>query len=284
MVDIKENEGNIVSNRDSINLKNVEKVAMRKNQVIAISNNKGGVGKTTTALNIGGGFAHLGLKVLLIDLDGQANLSSSLGVPPDLHPHVGHVMLEEARIQDVIQTRGSVDILPSAFELVNQVDRIKNEVGANLLLDNALKPMRKRYDRILIDCPPSLDILTLNALTAADAYIVPMMAEFYSHLALDKMIRSVDKLRSRGANPDLQLAGVLFTRHSKAGRTLIGRQIVESTRQAIKDHVFQNVIRDNVALVECVSAHQTIFEYDGESAGAKDYMKICKEILENEES
>ncbi len=244
--------------------------------VIAISIHKGGTGKTTTALNLAAALREQGKKVLLIDLDSQCNLTSTLGLSEDSEKNVARWLLEQYSFKDVVQHRLGMDIIPAAYELVSREADILSEAGAETLLRGQLKALRKQYDYIILDCPPSLGIMTANALVAADQYVIPMLAATYSYIALDKMLKTVEKIKRR-MNENLELAGVLFTQHSQNARTVLGKGIVDATKDQVK--VFHTAIRTNKALDEAVHAKQDIFTYNKETSGAADYMQFSKELL-----
>lgn len=169
-----------------------------------------------------------------------------------------------------------MDIIPAAYELVARESDILAESGSESLLKLQLKKIRKQYDFIILDCPPSLGIMTANALVAADSYLIPMLASTYSYQALEKMLKTVDKIKRR-MNENLKLAGVLFTQHSQNSRTLLGKSIVDSTKEQVK--VFDTYIRTNKALDEAAHSQQDIFTYSIESSGATDYMNLSKELI-----
>ena len=169
-----------------------------------------------------------------------------------------------------------MDVIPSAHDLVVTEKEILNEIGCEQILKNILSPLRERYDYMLIDCPPSLGIFTVNALIASDYYISPMLAQTFSYDALTKTQQIVGKVQAR-LNPRLQLAGVLFTQHSSNARTILGQGIERQVRNQVK--VFKTTIRTNVALVEAVHQKKHIFEYAPESAGAIDYLALSTEVI-----
>ncbi|MDJ1470280.1 ParA family protein [Xanthocytophaga flava] len=246
-----------------------------KQMIIAISIHKGGTGKTTTAFSLGAAFVKQGKKVLLIDLDAQCNLTTTCGINPLLENNVGRWLLEMFSFSEVVQSKLGMDIIPAAYELVSRESDIIKEQGSDSLLKYALQEIKEEYDYIILDCPPSLGIMTTNALVAADKYIIPMLAATYSYEALGKMQNTIEKIKRR-MNPSLELAGVLFTNSSTHDRTLLGKSIREATAQQVK--VFQTSIRTNKALDEAANAKQAIFDYDPDSTGAKDYLKLAEEI------
>lgn len=244
--------------------------------IIAIATHKGGVGKTTTTLNLGAALREQKKKVMLIDLDGQCNLTTSFGLNPNNPSSVGRVLSGQLSIKEIVKRVNGIDVVPSAYDLVT-MEKGLTDVD---LLETALEQEKKNYDYILIDCPPSLGIMTLNALVCADYYLIPCLAETYSYDAINKLNETVAKLRKK-FNPSLKLAGVLFVMHSLRQKTMLGRKIQAAVEDSLP--TFKTAIRNNIALVECVNYQQDVFLYDREnktkSNGATDYLNLSNEIV-----
>ena len=243
--------------------------------VIALLNHKGGVGKTTCTINIGAGMVEMGKKVLLIDLDPQANLTLSLGIPR--HPNtIYEAMRAEAPLVPYTAKEG-LDIVISTLDLSGAEMELINEAGREQVLRELIEPLRDRYDYIFIDCPPSLGLLTLNALTASDIIYIPLQTEFLALQGLAKIKQVIDKVKLR-LNKDLHIGGVIATMYDS--RKVLNREVVATILKYFGDIVFKTMIRDNVALAEAPSKRMDIFTYSPNSPGAEDYVELCKEILE----
>lgn len=246
---------------------------MRK---IAFTNQKGGVGKTTTAINAGAGLSKMGYKVLLVDMDPQANLTYSLKLHTNrLDKNVYHVLKGLSSVDEVIMKHNDFDILPSSIELSGAEMELVNEPARELLLRDALSEIEGKYDFVLLDCPPNLGLLTLNAFTAADELIIVLQSEYLALHGLSKLMDVIKVIQKR-LNKKLKVEGIVCTLYDN--RKNLNREVVGHIRDYFGSKVFNTVIRDNVALAEAPSHHKTIFEYDGDSNGAKDYMMLAKEI------
>lgn len=245
--------------------------------VFTIINNKGGTGKTTTALNLGAALAKKRKKVLLIDLDGQANLTSSVGVY-DVKQHIGDVLIGNASIPEVIVKKKKKIIVPSSDQLLDYEYQVNNEPGREYLLKEALNGTYKDYDYVIIDCAPNLGIYSLNSLVAADYFIVPMQAENFAFIGLDKILQVAGKVKKR-LNQQLELAGILIVR--QAQKTKFSQAVISNIgmNDSLKDKLFDNIIRQDISLMESTAFGQTIFEYAPESRGAKDYTDFAIEII-----
>ena len=250
-------------------------------RIIALTNQKGGTGKTTSALNIGTGLASLQKKVLLVDLDPQANLTYSLGVEADkIDKTIYELLTGKATASEVMVTKYGVDLIPSNIELSGAEIELSGVAGRELLLKEALSNLRG-YDYLLIDCPPSLGLLTLNGLTTAKEIFIPLQAEYLSLQGMSKLLQTVDIVKKR-LNPRLEITGIIATLYDHRRR--LNREVVEKIQGYFGDKLFKTVIRDNVALAEAPSYGQDIFSYNKRSHGSQDYLKLCKEIVKKEEA
>lgn len=246
---------------------------MRK---IAFTNQKGGVGKTTTTINTGAGLSKIGYKVLLVDMDPQANLTYSLKIHSSkMKQNIYHVLKGQCDVQDVILPHGEFDLLPASIELSGAEMELVNEPAREQILRTALQDVQDQYDFILLDCPPNLGLLTLNAFTAADELVIVLQSEYLALHGLSKLMDLI-KIVQKRLNPDLKVEGIVCTLYDK--RKNLNREVVGHIKEHFGSKVFNTLIRDNIALAEAPSHHKTIFEYDSQSYGAQDYMELAKEI------
>jgi chromosome partitioning protein len=245
-------------------------------KVISISNHKGGVGKTTSAINIGAGLNKLKKKVLLIDLDPQANLSQSLGVIEPERTIYGAIRGEYS-LQPIEILKG-LDLIPSTLDLSGAEIEMSGEAGREYILKDLIEPLRASYDFIIIDSPPSLGLLTINAFTASDSILIPLQAQYLALQGLTKLIEVVDKIKRR-LNKELEIGGVFITQYDS--RKVLNRDVAETIKAHFKDEVFKTKIRDNIALAEAPANGLDIFRYNPKSYGAEDYLSLSKEILKN---
>jgi chromosome partitioning protein len=241
--------------------------------IIAIINHKGGVGKTTTTLNLGKALSLCGKKTLIIDIDPQANLSQSIGVE-EPENHVYQAMIENTPLS-IINLSENFDLIPADLDLSEAELKLQNDVNGFFKLRNILKNAKSTYDFILIDCPPSLGILTTNALIAATHILVVVQSEYLAVKGLQTILKLVESVREN-LNPDLEVAGMLITQLNK---TIFRQNIADTLRNIYQGKVFQTSIRQNISLAEASSVGQDIFSYSSKSAGAEDYMNLAKEIL-----
>ena len=242
--------------------------------IVAVSNHKGGVGKTTSTINIGFGLQKLKKRVLLIDLDPQANLSQSLGVQNPTQSIYG--VLKRLYPAAPIAVVTNLDIIPSTIDLSGVEIELSSEIGREFVLKEVIEPIKNNYDYILIDCPPSLGLLTINAFTTANEVLIPLQAEYLALQGLSKMVDVIAKIQKL-LNPVLLIGGVFVTQFDS--RKVLNRNIVESIEGYFTHNVFNTRIRDNIALAEAPSACLDIFRYEPESKGAADYLALCKEII-----
>ena len=248
-------------------------------KVISLLNHKGGVGKTTSTISIGAALVKLGKRVLLLDLDPQANLTLSLGISRQKHT-IYEALRGEGELAPV-NIKENLDVIPSTLDLSGAEMELINEAGREFILRELFEPLQTEYDYILIDCPPSLGLLTLNALTSSDHVIIPLQTEFLALQGLTKIKQVVDKVRFR-LNKKLTIAGVVATMYDN--RKVLNRDVVDTIRKYFGDKVFNTLVRDNVSLAEAPAARQDIFEYNEKSNGAEDYLELSKEIINRVES
>ncbi|MEN3322886.1 AAA family ATPase [Mariniflexile soesokkakense] len=248
-------------------------------KIIAIANQKGGVGKTTTSINLAASLGVLEKKVLLIDADPQANATSGIGIDVE-NVEIGTYQLLEhssSAREAIIKTETpNLDLIPAHIDLVAIEIELVDKEAREYMLKKALQEIKDDYDYILIDCAPSLGLLTLNALTAADAVIIPIQCEYFALEGLGKLlntIKSVQKIH----NPDLDIEGLLLTMYDS--RLRLSNQVVEEVQKHFNDMVFQTIIQRNVKLSEAPSFGESIINYDAASKGASNYLSLAKEII-----
>ena len=253
-------------------------------RVFAIANQKGGVGKTTTAINLAAALAANDIRVLVVDSDPQGNATSGLGVSKEpAIPSLYHVLLGDTHAKDAIRS--------TSFEGLDIITADKNLVGSNLeLIDipnreyrlrERLSEIRDAYQFILIDCPPALDLLTLNALIAADSVLVPIQCEFFALEGVSELMDTIDRIRESFQHP-LAIEGILLTMYDD--RTNLTRQVAADLRDFFKDEVFRTIIPRSIRLAEAPSFGKPILTYDPRSKGAESYIKLAKEILDHEQT
>ncbi len=247
--------------------------------IISLLNHKGGVGKTTSAMNIGAGLVELGKRVLLIDLDPQANLTLALGIPRQPSSMYEAMRGESDLVPFRLKER--LDVVISVLDLSGVEMELINEAGREFLLKELTNPLRDVYDFIIIDCPPSLGLLTLNALTASDTVMIPVQTEFLAMQGLAKIKQVIQKVKLR-LNRQLEIGGVIATMYDS--RKVLNRDVVDTLKKYFGDILFDTLIRDNVALAEAPAQRQDIFEYNRSSSGAEDYLALSKEIIDRTEN
>jgi len=242
--------------------------------IIAISNHKGGVGKTTSTINIGAGLALKGKKVLLVDMDPQANMSQSLGVHD---PEKGiYEALKGTDPLEILKIRKNLFLVPATAGLGGAEVELASEAGREFILKELLDPQRENYDFILIDCPPSLGLLAINAFTAADEIYIPMQAQYLALQGIGKLLGLVDKIKKR-LNPKLEITGIFITQFDR--RKVLNRYVMDTLESHFGNKVFKTRIRNNVALAEAPNEGCDIFTYQPSSNGAFDYQQLVKEIM-----
>lgn len=251
-------------------------------KIIAISNQKGGVGKTTTAINLSAALAYMGKKVLLIDSDAQGNATSGLGINKgDAQDHDTYsVLVENLPIEQAIfkSSRDNLWVVPATINLAGAEMELYNVLQRETLLKKALQPIKNKYDFIIIDCPPALGALTLNAFTASDSVLIPVQCEYYALEGLGQLWNTI-RLVHQHFNKHLQIEGVLLTMLDT--RTNLGAEVVEEVRKYFKEKVYNTIIVRNVRLSEAPSYGQSIIDYDIKSRGAQLYLDLASEVLAN---
>jgi chromosome partitioning protein len=251
-------------------------------KTIAIANQKGGVGKTTTSVNLSACLAAEKKKVLLVDVDPQGNATSGYGVDKSkIERSIYNVLVDGLPIKEAIQktTFENLHILPATIELAGAEVELVSAISRETKLKRAIDQIKENYDYVIIDCPPSLGLLTLNSLTAADSVLMPIQCEFYALEGVSQLMNTV-KLVQQNLNSDLTLEGVLLTMYDS--RTKLSMQVAEEVKNHFQERVYQTVIPRNVRLSEAPSYGQPIIEYDPKSKGAEVYRALAKEVIANE--
>jgi chromosome partitioning protein len=249
-------------------------------QIIAIANQKGGVGKTTTAVNLSAWLSILGCKVMLVDIDPQGNATSGIGVGKDtLEYSIYDLILGNSEIQSVkkVNILERLDLIPSSIELAGAEIEMVGIKNREYLLKNILEKEKSQYDYIIIDCPPSLGLLTINALVSANSIIVPLQCEYYALEGLGQLMNTI-KLVQQSLNKDLLIKGVVLTMFD--GRTNLSIQVVEEVKKHFRKEVYRTIIPRNVSLSEAPSHGKPIVVYDPRSRGAEVYMDLAREVLQ----
>lgn len=249
-------------------------------RIVAIANQKGGVGKTTTAINLGASLAVAEQRTLIVDIDPQGNATSGLGVEKrDSLPTIYDVLVEERPVGECARRNVHfpfLSLIPSNRDLVGAEIELVDRPGREKILAKALQAIREDYDFVLVDCPPSLGLLTLNTLTAADSVLIPIQCEFYALEGLSQLLNTV-RLVQRGLNPKLEIEGVLLTMYDR--RLNLSKQVADEAREYFGAKVFETSIPRNVRLAEAPSFGQPIVTYDVLSAGAQSYLSLAQELL-----
>lgn len=251
-------------------------------RIIAIANQKGGVGKTTTSVNLSACLAHIGKKVLLIDSDPQGNATSGVGINKgDVQDCIYSILIDDVPAQDVILQTDieNLDIIPATISLAGAEIELVSTISREVRMKHAIQDIKNQYDYIIIDCPPSLGLLTLNALTAADSIIIPVQCEYYALEGLSQLLSTI-RLVQKHLNDSLYIDGVLLTMFD--ARTNLGIQVIEEVKKYFQDKVYRTIIPRNVRLSEAPSHGKPIIMYDTRSKGAEVYLELAKEVVQNE--
>ena len=250
-------------------------------RIIAITNQKGGVGKTTTSINLSAAIAETGKKVLVVDMDPQGNTTSGFGVNKnELENTVYELILEECSLQEAIikNVATNVSLLPANVNLAGAEVDLLDRDDKSFILKKEMDYIADQYDYVIIDCPPSLNMLTINAMTTATSVIVPIQCEYYALEGVSQLIHTINLVRER-LNPELDIDGVVFTMYD--GRTNLSQQVVENVKENLSHHIYKTMIPRNIRLAEAPSYGQPITVYDAKSAGAEAYRELAREVIEH---
>lgn len=251
-------------------------------KIISICNRKGGVGKTATAVNLGAYLAALGKYVLLVDIDPQANATSGVGIiPNNLEKSIYHSLINEIPPEEIIKKTRifGFDILPSSFDLAGATVELVNLKDREYNLSKLLDKVRLNYDYIIIDCPPSFELLTINGLVAADEVIIPVQCEYYSLEGLDQLLRAINLIQEN-LQEDLKIAGLLLTMYDK--KVKFARKIRREVERSFPGYIFGTVIPKDIKLAEAPSLGKAILQHDHKSDGARAYLQLAREVLASE--
>ena len=251
-------------------------------RIIAIANQKGGVGKTTTAINLSACLAEKGQKVLAVDIDPQGNMTSGLGLEKEaVDKTIYDLMIGEATIEDVIykEVIENLDILPTDINLSGAEIELIGTDNKEFIIRNEVHKVKEEYDFIIIDCPPSLSVLTINAMTTADTVLVPIQCEYYALEGLSQLIHTIELVKER-LNPGLEMEGVVFTMYD--ARTNLSLQVVENVKDNLNQTIYKTIIPRNIRLAEAPSYGMPINLYDPKSTGASAYQRLADEVMNRE--
>lgn len=248
-------------------------------RIIAIANQKGGVGKTTTAINLSACLAEKGQKVLAIDMDPQGNMSSGLGLDKNsVEKTIYDLIIGESEVEEVLQKNAleNLDILPANVDLSAAEIELIGIDEKEYIVKKAIEKIKDAYDYVIIDCPPSLSMLTINAMTTADSVLVPIQCEYYALEGLSQLIHTVELVKER-LNPVLEIEGVVFTMYD--ARTNLSLQVVENVKDNLQQNIYKTIIPRNIRLAEAPSYGMPINQYDAKSAGADSYRRLANEVM-----
>ena len=248
-------------------------------RIIAIANQKGGVGKTTSAINLSSSLASMGKKVLSLDMDPQGNMTSGLGVDKDeVEKTVYDLIIGNAEVEECIckDALDNIDVLPSNINLSAAEIELIGVENKEYILKNEIDKIKDNYDFIIIDCPPALSMLTINAMTTADSVIVPIQCEYYALEGLSQLIHTIELVKER-LNPNLEIEGVVFTMYD--ARTNLSLQVVENVKDNLEQNIYKTIIPRNIRLAEAPSYGLPINLYDPKSTGAESYMMLAEEVI-----
>lgn len=265
--------------KDDIIMKCPKERSTKMGRIIAIANQKGGVGKTTTAINLSASLASLGKKVLAIDMDPQGNMSSGLGVDKNEVEKtvydliIGNIGIEECICEEVIE---NLDILPSNIDLSAAEIELIGVDNKEYILRDEVNKVKEKYDFIIIDCPPALSMLTINAMTTSDSVLVPIQCEYYALEGLSQLIHTIELVQER-LNPELEIEGVVFTMYD--ARTNLSLQVVENVKDNLNQNIYKTIIPRNVRLAEAPSYGMPINLYDPKSKGTESYLLLAEEVI-----
>ena len=251
-------------------------------RIIAIANQKGGVGKTTTAINLSSCLAEKGKKVLAVDMDPQGNMTSGLGVDKNaIEDTIYDLIIGESTIKEVLKENimKNLDIIPANIDLSAAEIELIDVEEKEYIVRNIIQEIKDKYDYIIIDCPPSLSMLTINAMTTATSVLVPIQCEYYALEGLSQLIHTVDLVKSR-LNPELEIEGVVFTMYD--ARTNLSLQVVENVEDNLHQNIYKTIIPRNIRLAEAPSYGIPINQYDPKSAGSESYMRLAEEVINRE--
>jgi chromosome partitioning protein len=250
-------------------------------KIIAIANQKGGVGKTTTSVNLGACLAYIGKRVLLVDVDPQGNATSGIGIEKaDVQYCIYDILVDDVDVKEVIKPTAveNLEIIPATIQLAGAEIELVPTISREVRLKRALETVKHHYDYMIIDCPPSLGLLTINALTASDAVLIPVQCEYYALEGLSQLLNTV-RLVQKHLNTELMIEGVLLTMLD--ARTNLGIQVIDEVKKYFQDKVYQTIIPRNIRLSEAPSHGQPIIIYDPRSRGADVYLELAKEVVVN---
>lgn len=249
-------------------------------RIIAIANQKGGVGKTTTAINLSSCLAEKGKKVLAVDMDPQGNMTSGLGVDKNsIENTIYNLIIGESAVKEVLKENimENLDIIPANIDLSAAEIELIDVDEKEYIVRNIISEIKDNYDYIIIDCPPSLSMLTINAMTTATSVLVPIQCEYYALEGLSQLIHTVDLVKSR-LNPELEIEGVVFTMYD--ARTNLSLQVVENVKDNLQQNIYKTIIPRNIRLAEAPSYGIPINQYDSKSAGSESYMRLAEEVID----